>query len=169
MTLPSDLITPEFIDLIRAHYQLKWEGLHGFAHWQRVRENGLKLASLNGANPNIIEYFAFTHDSRRQNDGFDLEHGPRAAQFIRDVLAPLIRLDENDLELLIQACAGHTKSQVHDDLTVMTCWDADRLDLYRIGIRPNPQYLCTEAARDPQIIEWAMQRSEWKGRPKRPD
>lgn len=155
----SNLITAEFIETIRAHYRLQWEGIHGFAHWQRVRENGLRLASLNGANPNIIEYFAFTHDSQRHSDGFDLQHGPRATQFIRNHLAPLIQLNASEFELLIQACDQHTGGKDHPDLTVLTCWDADRLDLMRVGIRPNPKYLCTEAARTPEVLNWAIERS----------
>lgn len=155
----SNLITAEFIETIRAHYRLHWEGIHGFAHWQRVRENGLRLASLNGANPNIIEYFAFTHDSQRHSDGFDLQHGPRATQFIRNHLARLIQLNASEFELLIQACDQHTGGKDHPDLTVLTCWDADRLDLMRVGIRPNPKYLCTAAARTPEVLNWAIERS----------
>lgn len=48
------------------------------------------------------------------------------------------------------------------DPTIATCWDADRLDLLRVGIRPDPARLVTEAARDPEVLEWAMARS---GRP----
>ena len=155
----SNLITAEFIDTIRAHYRLHWDGIHGYAHWQRVRENGLRLAELNGANPNIIEYFAFTHDSQRHSDGFDLQHGSRATQFIRVHLKPLIQLNPVELDLLIQACDHHTGGQSHADITVMTCWDADRLDLMRVGIRPNPKYLCTEAARTAEILNWAIERS----------
>jgi uncharacterized protein len=44
-------------------------------------------------------------------------------------------------------------------MTVLTCWDADRLDLGRVGIKPNPHRLCTAAARDPMMIEWAYKRS----------
>lgn len=35
----------------------------------RVRTNGLRLACDNGANPRIVEYFAFLHDVCRRNDG----------------------------------------------------------------------------------------------------
>lgn len=50
---------------------------------------------------------------------------------------------------------GHTDA----DITVQTCWDADRLDLGRVGINPAPEKLCTIAARDPEIMEWAYERS----------
>jgi uncharacterized protein len=44
-------------------------------------------------------------------------------------------------------------------VTVQTCWDADRLDLGRVGKHPHPRYLCTPAARDREVIEWAYRRS----------
>ena len=30
-----------------------------------------------------------------------------------------------------------------DDATIGTCWDADRLELPRVGIRPDPRYFST--------------------------
>ena len=44
-------------------------------------------------------------------------------------------------------------------VTVQTSFNADRLDLGRVGKLPNPEFLCTEAAREPKTIEWANQRS----------
>jgi hypothetical protein len=41
------------------------------------------------------------------------------------------------------------------DPTIGACWDADRLDLWRLGRRPDPMLLSTPAARDPDTIEWA--------------
>jgi len=31
---------------------------------------------------------------------------------------------------------------------VGACWDADRFNLWRVGIEPDPRYLSTPAARD---------------------
>lgn len=45
------------------------------------------------------------------------------------------------------------------DITVQTCWDADRLDLGRVGIRPDPDRLCTSAAKESDLLEWAYARS----------
>jgi uncharacterized protein len=47
---------------------------------------------------------------------------------------------------------GHTESEPG----IVACWDADRLDLGRIGITPEPHRLCTAPARDPQRIARAM-------------
>jgi hypothetical protein len=35
----------------------------------------------------------------------------------------------------------------HPDVTIQTCWDADRLDLGRVGIRPDPARMGTEAGK----------------------
>ncbi len=155
----SPLITKEFLNFLKSHYPLHWDGLHSFNHWVRVRENGLKLASLNGANQKVVEYFAFTHDIQRKSDGFDPGHGARACKFIRAHLLDRIDLSPEEFNLLCLATSGHTNGKCHEDITISTCWDADRLDLMRAGIRPHPKRLCTPQARDPQIIEWAIQRS----------
>ncbi|MCZ4315583.1 hypothetical protein O4H66_19430 [Comamonadaceae bacterium G21597-S1] len=42
---------------------------------------------------------------------------------------------------------------------MLTCCDADRLDLDRVGIRPLPERLCTAVARQPVVLEWAYRRS----------
>jgi len=124
-----------------------------------VRENGLRLAALNGANQKIVEYFAFTHDIQRKSDGYDPGHGARACAFIRSHLIDRIDLTPDEVNLLCLATSGHTDGKCHSDITISTCWDADRLDPMRAGIRPHPKRLCTSHARDPKIIEWASKRS----------
>ena len=91
----------------------------------------------------------------RLNDGTDPEHGPRAAEFARTLQGRAFRLSATRFKLLHAACAGHTGGRTHPDNTVRTCWDADRLDLGRVGIMPDPSYLCTAAARRPEMIFWA--------------
>lgn len=64
------------------------------------------------------------------------------------------------LEWLTLACCGHSEGLTAGaDVTVLTCWDADRLDLGRVGKRPDPRRLCTDAARGVEIISWAYARS----------
>jgi uncharacterized protein len=149
----------KLIEAIRAEYELSWNGIHGISHWMRVRENGLRLAGLTGADPRVVELFAYLHDSKRTNDHRDPGHGQRAALFVRELQGSVIRLSDEDLELLVYACAYHTDGLIEADVTVQTCWDADRLDLGRVGIRPQARYLCTSAARDAEMIEWALARS----------
>jgi uncharacterized protein len=56
---------------------------------------------------------------------------------------------------------AHTHEQTHPDVTVQTCWDADRLALGRVGITPHPSRLGTEAARRPGTIRWADDRASF--------
>jgi uncharacterized protein len=114
----------QLIEIVRQRFRLEWRGIHGVPHWGRVRWNGLAMARVNGAREDVVELFAFLHDSQRFHDGAD-----------RDGL-------------------------LEADLTVQTCWDADRLDLGRVGKTPRVEKLCTEEARrDPVLRDLAYRRS----------
>jgi uncharacterized protein len=148
-------------------------GHHGVAHWARVLENGARLSKETGANISVVRLFAVLHDSKRVNEGTDPDHGQRAADFATSIRGSVFDLPDDEFELLHRACAGHTHERTHPDITIQTCWDADRLDLGRVGILPSPDRLCTEAARRRETILWADGRasffvvpefveSEWK-------
>lgn len=95
-TREPGVITQPFIDLLRQEFRLEWSGVHGSAHWARVRINGLRLAFYNGANTRIVEYFAFLHDVCRHNDVRDLEHGTRAARFAEFIRHQHIDLNDEE-------------------------------------------------------------------------
>ena len=155
-----DLVTPALMQAVRDQYRLDWHGVHGAAHWGRVLDNGLALAPETGARRDVVTLFAVLHDACRHNDRRDPEHGPRAATFARDLHARgVVALDDAGLDLLTAAIHGHTHDRTHADATVRTCYDADRLDLLRCGIAPDPRYLCTPAARDAERIAWANARA----------
>ena len=143
----------------KRRYSLDLQGIHGLAHWQRVQENGLKLAQHNGANQDIVRLFAFLHDCCRENDGADPEHGPRAAEFANSLRGDFIVASDEDFETLLIAIRDHTQVLHSSDLTVATCWDADRLDIGRVGMRPERRYLNTKIAKEARILNWAYQRS----------
>ena len=103
--------------------------------------------------------FAIFHDSRRVNEGTDPGHGRRGAELARRLRTDCAALDEKAFELLITACTHHTDGTVDGDVTVRTCWDADRLDLWRVQIEPAPVFLCTAAAKSSAVLDWARQRS----------
>jgi uncharacterized protein len=150
------------LDAVLADYALGVSGDHGVSHWARVLENGLRLAEETGANIQIVSLFAVLHDSRRINDLSDPLHGPRAGQFARTLQGRVFTLEKCDLDLLIQACDGHTTEKTHPDMTVQTCWDADRLDLGRVGIEPEPEWLCTAVARRADVLKWADGRAMFR-------
>jgi uncharacterized protein len=147
------------LSIIRPQFMLDWAGIHGPRHWARVRQNALRLAAVTGASLEVLELFALLHDSRRLSEGHDPGHGPRAAEFAQSLAGVAFRIDSASLDLLVVACRQHSDGVMAGDMTVLTCWDADRLDLGRVGIKPREQYLCTPAARDPIVLEWAYRRS----------
>ncbi|MFP4623723.1 MAG: hypothetical protein ACOCVZ_00970 [Gemmatimonadota bacterium] len=153
------VVTAELLEVIRAQYVLEWHGIHGIRHWERVLENGLRLAPETGADIVVVEFFAALHDACRWNDQRDPGHGERAAALIATLDRSLVPLSAIQRELLAEACRTHTRGTATEDPTIATCWDADRLDLLRVGIRPDPRYLVTAAAREPAVIAWAMERS----------
>ncbi|MGC9196364.1 MAG: hypothetical protein ACP5IL_13060 [Syntrophobacteraceae bacterium] len=142
---------------ILGSYVLPVHGIHGVVHWARVMENGLRVAKLTGAHQDVVVLFALFHDSRRLNESRDDGHGLRGAQLALSLRGTLLSLGDAKFELLFEACKLHTNGLTHGDPTLQACWDADRLDLGRAGIVPEPKRLCTDAARS--ILDWAYGRA----------
>jgi uncharacterized protein len=149
----------QVLKAVLQRYALPWHGPHGVAHWARVLENGLYLAEFTRAKTEVVQLFAVLHDSQRTQEGADPAHGPLAAEFAVTLQGRFFHLPDADLAVLCTACAGHTTERTHPDVTIQTCWDADRLDLGRVRVTPNPKYLCTEAARRPETLQWANARA----------
>ncbi len=127
--------------------------LHGPQHWQAVgRAGALLLEASVPADPAVVFSFALLHDSRRLDDGDDPEHGPRAAALLERLPRSLLDLDDAQRAALAHACATHTGGAPTDDPTVGACYDADRLNLWRVGTVPDPRLLSTAPAREPETI-----------------
>jgi uncharacterized protein len=138
-------------------YHLPPRGPHGILHWARVLENGLRLAPAVGADLDVVVLFALFHDSRRMSESHDEGHGLRGAEFARALRGSLVHLRDSDFDLLYEACRLHTDGLTQGEPTLQACWDADRLDLGRVGITPDPGLLCTGAAH--ALLEWADERA----------
>lgn len=153
------MIERQLLRAVMCRFCLPREGLHGPAHWARVLENGLRLADSVKVDRRVLELFALLHDSQRICDGIDREHGRRAADMAWN-LRTWLGLDDAGFKRLFVALAGHDEAQPDpEDDTVRVCWDAERLDLARLGITPRPAFLFTAAARAPETIAWACERS----------
>lgn len=153
------MISRELIQAILQQYPLNPLGIHGVVHWARVLENGRRLSMQTQANLAVVELFSIFHDARRESDGVDFKHGEQGARLAVQWRGRFYDLPDDQLNLLVTACERHTFGKTQADVTVQTCWDADRLDLGRVGIVPSPKRLCTSAARDPEMIAWAEQRA----------
>jgi len=153
------LLSDTLMMSIVSQSSLPARSIHGPLHWGRVLENGLALCGKTGANRKIVSLFAFFHDSRRVNDDCDPGHGLRGAEFAAELKGKLFDLSDDEMALLHYACKHHTYGMTEADVTVQTCWDTDRLDLGRVGITPRIERLCTSAAKEWEMREWAHYRS----------
>jgi uncharacterized protein len=141
--------------------------VHGPAHWRCVAWTGWELIEHQ---PNVDRATAFLfgllHDAMRLSDGTDPQHGPRAAVLARRLNGTAFFLDDARLEVLCYACDHHTHGKLSADPTIGVCWDADRLNLWRIGVRPDVQFLSTERAKIPEVIRAASrlegQQFDWE-------
>lgn len=157
---------PSFVNvgsIIRDNLRIDVNSIHGINHWLNVRRNGKYLSSINGADQTVIDYFGLLHDSQRENDGSDLEHGKRAGKFVRRIIddGMLSNLSTRQQEQLYYACLyHHVSNAVSDDVTVQTCWDADRLDLWRVMTIPDREMLYTSAAKTEEAFEYSKNLQE---------
>ena len=130
---------------------------HGISHWNRVKELGRYLAKHTGADTKVTDYFAYFHDLKRQNEDYDPQHGLRAAMLVKSLYEQgWNELSQVQLGQLVYACTFHSHPNAKsEDVTIKTCWDSDRLDLWRVGIKPDPFLLNTAKAKEPEVIEFA--------------
>ena len=142
-------------------FVMRTDGIHGLSHWERVRENAAYLARHSGGDVLVAELFGYLHDCCRESDGADPAHGERAARFAESLHGEggILALSDDQLVLLSYACEHHEKGRISGDPTVGACWDADRLDLGRVGIRPSRKFLSTQRAKLQSVIDWGYKRS----------
>jgi uncharacterized protein len=160
------VLNPALIKSVVSQFKLETYGHHGPSHWMRVRKNGLDLACETGANTTVVELFSLFHDSCRESEWIDYGHGTRGAELAFEYYQQgLLDCSQFEIDLLLEACAGHTDGTECVDATIATCWDADRLDLWRVGITPDLNRLFTQAAKQKNMIGLCMGRSQvWRDR-----
>lgn len=127
-------------DLVKAVLERKHYvefSVHGLSHWQRVERNGLYLAERESGDKVVVSLFALFHDSQRINDFDDPNHGERGAALAKEFFeASYLPISKEQFDFLHEACCGHTEELFHENPTIKCSWDADRLDLTRIGVLP---------------------------------
>lgn len=148
--------------LANERFVLDHNGFHGKSHWARVFINAMTLCDYYNTDKTIPSLFSFLHDCCRENEGDDPTHGLRAASYAdylysKDLL-PISMLQHN---MLTAAMKLHSDGDtgIGMPLAIQICWDADRLDLGRVGKIPDRRYLCTEAAKLDSIMTPAIRRS----------
>lgn len=119
---------------------------HGITHWEHVEAFGLLLAKhYPAADTEVIRWFAYLHDCRRGSDNDGEEHGRVAAKYIRKIRRTFLSdLSDEQIRVLTMACRFHTTKRRTGDITADICLDADRLDLPRVGIKPEPKKMASD-------------------------
>jgi len=136
----------ELVAKVISEAKLANSSIHGVSHWQTVERNGTYLCQFNSADIQVVQLFALFHDSKREDDHRDLEHGPRAEKYLRTI-SQLVPLNAVQFEDLCVACRTHTVGKVTENITIGTCWDSDRLDIGRVGIKPHEKFLMNQEAK----------------------
>lgn len=130
------------IDYVSKDWQLG--PIHGIEHWKRVERNGL-LLSTDDVNVQVVRLFAYLHDHKRIDDGWDLDHGQRAAENLDNIRHTLLsEITDEEFVMLKRACMEHTITVRTGIPTIDACFDADRMDLPRVGYMPDPARMASE-------------------------
>jgi uncharacterized protein len=128
---------------------------HGMDHFLDVARSAGEIAAVTpGANFVGAVLAAAYHDLGRYHDNPDPEHGRRSAKIVKryDLLVPWRSLI-NEKEVL-DAIKYHTDGKVTTNPTMGSLWDADRLELHRVGILPDPRLMST--------VEGKKRAQEWQ-------
>jgi uncharacterized protein len=157
----------KLLDAVFAGSTSRESFLHGERHWKCVAWTGLELCGdIPDVDHEIVFLFGLFHDTQRLNDGHDPDHGRRAGHYARRLHGEAFHLSQPRLDLLIGACNAHADGRTSTDPTVGACWDADRLNLWRVGMTPSPKFLSTAPARQADAIKKAEkfegQRMTWE-------
>src|SRR5262245_5483432 len=99
--------TAAIVGTVLRGYRLPVRGHHGVTHWARVLENGLRLATVTGADAQVVTLFALLHDAARVNEHHDDGHGRRGAELAAKLRGRLFTLDDAAFALLVAACSDH--------------------------------------------------------------
>jgi uncharacterized protein len=154
--------TPSPIDLIREVLRRsgsRFSELHGQEHWLGVAHAGLSVGRVTvGADLRVVFLFGLLHDAMRENEYDDPMHGERASMLVKELAVEgTLQMPEERKRLLMEACRLHSDGLTSLDPTIGTCWDADRLNLWRLGWPPAERLLSTAEGRSAERIAWARE------------
>lgn len=154
MDMDTPMVSNELIAHLLGEFALRWDGIHGLSHWVRVYRNGLwlaykmKLEHEVEVDQEVIALFAVLHDAGRVSDGVDENHGSATSALVSKLSGAHFNISPPQEQTLTYACLMHHQDIVSFEPTVGVCWDANRLDLSRVGLKIDPRFLSTQAAKD---------------------
>lgn len=157
--IPTPLASKRIIDFLDFAWKAETMGTavartspdHGPRHWRDVARIGLtigKRSNLTGEELAAVFCFAAIHDTQRQTEYHDPEHGERAAEVMLAIATDQHQVVLGDFrERCRLALRDHDKGELSSDPLIGSCWDADRLTLGRVGIPPSIDFMSTDFVR----------------------
>src|SRR5689334_2687085 len=139
-----------FLDRCREGATLIDSSVHGERHWRAVARAAVEIRRADPApDGTVLFLFAALHDARRELETRDPEHGPRAARLAEQLRADgVFVVDDERMAKLVEACELHDTGVVSDDPTIGACYDADRVNLTRLGFTIDHALLSRPVTRD---------------------
>jgi len=119
--------------------------IHGISHLRRVAITAGRIAASIGEDVESAVVAGFLHDCARSDDGGGTRHAHDSAVLAKKLLSRFY--PHLDTVRLCDAIARHADGETTEDLLAACVWDADRLDLTRLGIEVDPDLLSTTVAR----------------------
>jgi len=126
--------------------------IHGILHEYRVLIHSYIIGIKEKANIESLCYASIFHDVRRYNDGFDIKHSDRAANWTKKNFTYLKNIDE-----IVNIIYYHTPAdnKIPNITKEIKCFkDADALDRFRIGIFDR-RFLRTKTSK--KLVNFAME------------
>ena len=129
--------------------------VHGMGHLRRVSSTAGRMAAILDEDIESAVVGGFLHDCARTDDGGGTSHAHSSAQLAKDIM--ITCYPHLDIARLCRGIAQHADGMITDDPLIGCVWDADRLDLSRLGIEVDLDLLSTFVAR--RLV--MLQRSVW--------
>jgi len=119
--------------------------IHGFPHLERVAILSGRLADALGEDVESAVVMGFLHDSARRDDRGGPGHAHDSAVLARRLLGRFY--PDMDADRICDAIERHADGETTADPLTACLWDADRLELKRLGRTIDTDLLSTEAAK----------------------
>lgn len=133
-------------------YVSTWE--HGFLHSKYVEAFGLIMVEEYAkenivVDKDVVQWFAYLHDSMSKDKKYDPKHGEKAASYIDEIRNDYLQdLSEIQIVKLKKACTLHSTIISTGDITIDVCFDADRLDSPKFGRVTDIEKMATRIGKD---------------------
>lgn len=127
------------------HLKCLSTNIHGISHLRRVAYLSGRYAYILKINLNDAVIAGYLHDCARENDSNGNSHAYESAYLAKGIIQG--NLPVTNINKIFYTIYHHADGITTKDPFMGCIWDADRLNLLRIGIIPNEKLLSTQLAK----------------------